>query len=98
MCAPEEKRFCSANRLKSHLRQVHAAAAAAHSTTRRSQSPAPTNSGTSFQPNKGAESISISQEIAIDGQETTVVEVSIVRQVFSDHTHECPSRFPQTTK
>ena len=98
MCAPEEKRFCSANRLKSHLRQVHAAAAAAsaHSTTGRSRSP--TNSGTSFQPNKGAESISISQEITIDGQETTVVEVSIVRQVFSDHEHECPSRFPQTTK
>ena len=78
MCAPEEKRFCSANRLKSHLRQVHAAAAAAHFTTGQSQSPAPTNSGTSFQPDKGAESISISREIANDGQETTVVEASLV--------------------
>ena len=82
MCAPEEKRFCSANRLKSHLRQVHAAVASAHFTTGQSQSPALTKSEPSFQPDKGAESISISREIASDGQETMVVEVSLLRQVF----------------
>ena len=69
LCAPEEKRFSTANRLKSHLRQVHAAAAAS------ANSRSPSKVGKTFHPGEGNDLISISSEIAIDGQETTVVEV-----------------------
>ena len=73
LCAPEEKRFSTANRLKSHLRQVHAAAASASPNTA-GRGRSPSKVGQTFHP-KGIDHISISREISIDGQETTVVEV-----------------------
>ena len=92
LCAPEEKRFSTANRLKSHLRQVHAAAAAIGSVTRGAPRP------------KGADddqSISISREIAFDGQETTVVEVismPVSRHIERHALSSCAHRLTQASR